>query len=283
VTAIGPASNGESILGVDAAWTETEPSGVALIQQASGGWRLVAVAPSYELFSQADSFGRYPADRPKGSKPSATAIIEMCVRLCGRQPNIVSIDMPLARHPIVGRRKADDAVSKAYGARKCATHTPSARRPGKISDDLRTEFEIASYPLRTTRPGGGGLIEVYPHPALVELFAAKERLPYKASKTTTYWKGLGKLDRRRKLLATWREIVEKLDQEIIGVAEKIPVPGDAASGWEMKAFEDMLDAIVCAWVGMRVFNDKARPFGNESAAIWIPDFLDDESHSFVAP
>ncbi len=35
------------ILGIDAAWTEKEPSGVAFIEGAQGGWSCVAVAPSY--------------------------------------------------------------------------------------------------------------------------------------------------------------------------------------------------------------------------------------------
>jgi hypothetical protein len=32
-----------------------------------------------------------------------------------------------------------DAVSRAYGARKCGTPTPSAFRPGRISDALRED------------------------------------------------------------------------------------------------------------------------------------------------
>jgi len=39
-----------AILGIDAAWTEKEPSGVALIEGARGGWRCVAVTPSYGTF-----------------------------------------------------------------------------------------------------------------------------------------------------------------------------------------------------------------------------------------
>jgi hypothetical protein len=38
------------VLGIDAAWTENEPSGVALIENSQGGWRCVAVTPSYDSF-----------------------------------------------------------------------------------------------------------------------------------------------------------------------------------------------------------------------------------------
>ena len=37
-------------LGVDAAWTATEPSGVALVAEREGGWRLLAVESSYARF-----------------------------------------------------------------------------------------------------------------------------------------------------------------------------------------------------------------------------------------
>jgi predicted RNase H-like nuclease len=43
-------------------------------------------------------------------------------------------------------------------------------------------FELAGYSLRTDTIARLGVIEVYPHPALVELAGAAERLPYKALK-----------------------------------------------------------------------------------------------------
>ena len=33
------------VLGIDAAWTAHNPSGVALVQQAEQGWRCLALAP----------------------------------------------------------------------------------------------------------------------------------------------------------------------------------------------------------------------------------------------
>jgi predicted RNase H-like nuclease len=45
----------------------------------------------------------------------------------------------------------------------------------------------------------------------------------------------------------------------------------SARGWEMKAFEDMLDAVVCAWIGVTVLEGRARAYGDERSAIWIPE------------
>ena len=64
---------------------------------------------------------------------------------------------------------------------------PNALRPGRLSDELRQSFERAGYPLLTNMRAPVGLIEVYPHPALVELAGASIRLPSKASKVRSYW------------------------------------------------------------------------------------------------
>ena len=37
----------------------------------------------------------------------------------------------------------------------------------------------------------------------------------------------------------------------------------------LKRYEDTLDALVCAWVGMQFANGLAIPYGDESAAIWV--------------
>lgn len=63
--------------------------------------------------------------------------------------DLIAIDMPLARTAIIARRVSDDAVSRAYGARKCGTHAPSAIRPNPISDALREASEESGYPLLT--------------------------------------------------------------------------------------------------------------------------------------
>jgi predicted RNase H-like nuclease len=43
-----------------------------------------------------------------------------------------------------------------------------------------------------------------------------------------------------------------------------------ASAVELKAFEDMLDAIVCCWVAICALQGRAIPFGDDTSAIWIP-------------
>jgi predicted RNase H-like nuclease len=264
-------STGAAVLGVDAAWTLTQPSGVALVvAQIPGSWRLVASAPSYQHFFALADQPLAREVRPAGSKPNPEALLLAAAKLAGRAVDLVAVDMPLAFSPIIARRASDDAVSRAYGARHASTHTPSATRPGTISDELRAGFARAGYPLRIDHIALPGLIEVYPHPALIELAAALRRLPYKASKIRNYWPDLSVSDRRACLFAQWTEIVQLLDRQIAGVADKLPRPDPAASGVALKAYEDVLDAIVCAWVAVCALEGKAQPLGDEVSAIWVP-------------
>jgi predicted RNase H-like nuclease len=259
-----------AVLGIDAAWTLAQPSGVALAVESKGGWHLTATASSYQRFFALADPCQLAEEPPSGSPPDAVALLAAASALCGRAVDLVAIDMPLAHSAIVGRRLSDDAVSRAYGTRKCGTHTPSAARPGRISDDLRQGFEDVGYPLRTDSWSAPGIIEVYPHPALVELAGAAQRLPYKASKVRRYWPSATSLERRALLYQQWSAIVAMLDGEIAGVKSSMPALEISASGLEIKAYEDQLDAIVCAWVATRVLGGAAKSYGDKDSAIWIP-------------
>ena len=39
-----------TVIGIDAAWTITQPSGVALAAESAGRWQIVCAEPSYEHF-----------------------------------------------------------------------------------------------------------------------------------------------------------------------------------------------------------------------------------------
>jgi predicted RNase H-like nuclease len=147
---------------------------------------------------------------------------------------------------------------------------------------LRESFDDAGYPLRTKggsgRPPTQGLIEVYPHPALVEFLKAPRRLEYKAAKVLNYWPDVVLSDsgpswpeqRRARLLEVWRRIAEALDRCVAGVAEKLPAPAEDHKGWRLKAYEDKFDAVVCVAVAIACLNGTAAAFGDANSAIWAP-------------
>lgn len=244
-----------AVLGIDAAWTATRPSGVALAIEREGRWHLAAVAPSYAQFTATT-----------GHVPDAALLIDAARGLAGVAPSLVAIDMPLARYPITARRAADNAVTRAYGGRHCGTHSPSAERPGSISNDLRRDFAAIGYPLLTDRIDQRGVIEVYPHPALVELMPAPKRLPYKAGKTLTYWPDRDRVARKMLLAETWETIAAMLERELAGAGKAFA----GTTSLPLKAREDMLDAMVCCVIGIHALDGRCRPFGDEDAAIWIP-------------
>lgn len=259
-----------TILGIDAAWTATQPSGVALVSSAAGKWCPIFAGSSYRhLLDHADE-GLISNTRPSASVMQPAALLAAAGKIAGAPVDLVAVDMPLSFEPITARRVSDNLVSAAYGARHCSTHTPSAIRPGKISDDLRSGFGHCGYGLLTKEVGVPGLLEVYPHPALVELMRAERRLPYKHGKIRNYWPTETPASRRTKLFETWRAIIACLDEVIPGASDVLQLPPFEAPSWRLKAFEDMLDAVICAWAGICAFEGTAMPFGDETSAIWIP-------------
>lgn len=266
-----------AILGIDAAWTPHQPSGVALVRRADSCiWQCLCVAPSYATFLEASEGHAvsWAAERLPGTEPDVGQLLAAAERLLGgQQVDLVTIDMPVSREPILGRRTADNAVSKAFGAAGCGTHTPNARRPGALGSDLTTAFSDAGYPVATLQDGVGTLarlIEVYPHPALMALQNEVYRLPYKAGKSRKYWPSLNVRQRIERLLTVYRQILASISAEIAGIDLPLPTATTCSSLSSLKRYEDALDALVCAWVGRQYIEGNARPHGDLTAAIWIP-------------
>lgn len=251
-----------AVLGIDAAWTAKHPSGLAVGVKAGSRWRIAAAACSYSEFT------KQPA--PSHDLPLAANLLDAAADAASRPISLVSIDMPLAHTSINGRREADNSVSRAYGARKAGTHSPSSSRPGAMSAGLTGELASAGFPLLTEAILPPGTIEVYPHPALIELMDAPERLKYKVTKASKYWPNLPLIERREMLLSVWRQITSRLAIEMDGVEDFLPRIEATSKLADLKAFEDMLDAMVCVWVGIQALNGNAIPFGDTTAAIWIP-------------
>jgi predicted RNase H-like nuclease len=200
---------------------------------------------------------------------NAVALFEAARTICGRAVDLVAIDMPLSREPITGRRLCDDIVSRVYGARGAAVHSPSAMRPGGISGELRAGFDALGLGL-CTAPPAHGLIEVYPHAALIEFLNEPRRLEYKAGKINRYWPKMTVAERYEKLRAVWARVVEEMERHIAGTAEALPLPALDVRGWRLKAYEDGLDAVVCAAVAIACLDGKAKAYGDGDGAIWVP-------------
>jgi predicted RNase H-like nuclease len=206
-----------------------------------------------------------------GSAPPVPALLDAARRLApGAEAVVAAIDMPLAAGPITGRRPCDDAVSRAFGAFGCGVHTPSAERPGPVSEALHRGFAAAGFRLATAAPirGARHLLEVYPHTALLALLRAPYRLEYKASRARRYWPEATPAARRERLLSEWRRILRSLRRAIADV--ELPLPAAPPPSGRLKRYEDALDALVCAWVGIEFLAGRAVPYGDAAGAIWSP-------------
>jgi len=54
------------------------------------------------------------------------------------------------------------------------------------------------------------------------------------------------------------------------VAVPLPQPANVRTLSALKRYEDALDALVCAWVGVRYVQQTAIALGDNTAAIWCP-------------
>ena len=113
------------------------------------------------------------------------------------------------------------------------------------------------------------LVEVYPHVALIQLMRCEERRRYKVHNSKKYWDSTSIPERIALLLNEWHCIIAALKAEIEDVDLHLPETFSTLAA--MKAYEDCLDAIISAWVGLQFFLGKATPYGDNNAAIWVPN------------
>jgi predicted RNase H-like nuclease len=263
-----------TILGIDAAWTAAQPSGVALIQRHYGRWRCLAAAPSYPSF---ELLARAVAcDWSQGGEAGQADVgrlIAAAEHLAGESLGVAAVDMPVSTADITGRRAADREVSRRFGSRGCSTHSPSPLRPGQLGAALAQQFMVAGFDMATTATAPGTprrLVEVYPHPALLALLGRDMRVPYKVSKSCSYWPGARIEVRIARLLAEFEAILDGLAVHIDGISVPLPRPQDVETLSSLKRYEDAIDALVCCWVGSQYLDGLAVALGDETAAIWCP-------------
>ncbi|MDZ7292913.1 MAG: DUF429 domain-containing protein [candidate division KSB1 bacterium] len=273
------------ILGIDAAWTERNPSGVALVRlQKRGRPRLLRVARSYEEFctlardEQIDWMSEV-----HGGAPDIPALLAACKKIAGEMPNVIALDIPLAPRPITGRRVADNLVTRLYGGRRAGTHTPTAKRPGPISRMLFEQLtaygftwqsaETQILPNKSKAQNSHVFFETYPHPAIIELLGLEERLKYKVSKLQKYWP---ELDHEARRVAVARELDRlrtALAKRITNVRKWLPPArfflNVRRTAW-LKNYENAIDAIICAWIGCQFVYGRCSSYGDAASAIWLP-------------
>lgn len=234
---------------------------------ATGKWECLAVEASYKDFIK--RAGRTSRIDPNVTVPIGD-LIESCKALADQEITLAALDIPLSRGKILRRRVSDNEISSLFGSQGCATHSPSSVRPGRISEDILAGFQRYGYKLATNpiEVADHTVVETYPHPALLSLMRVHYRVPYKISKSKRYWPTDLRNDRLSKLSRALGEILAALSKVILNV--NFAVPKQASSFSILKPLEDKIDALVCAWVGIKILEGEAVAIGDDESAIWLP-------------
>jgi len=194
------------ILGIDAAWTNKEPSGVVLIKANSfQDIKIINAGRSYEEFLKQDIDWN---TKIHGSEPNMRELINLCDNL-GCDVNCIALDIPLSPRNILERRVCDSEISKLYGSKGASTHSPNPERPGKISELIFQQLTDIGFDWAYEEKDNisKSFIEVYPHTAIIEYLNLDYRLAYKVSKKNKYWKDINPKLRTEKLITNLNILV----------------------------------------------------------------------------
>lgn len=110
------------VLGIDAAWTSTGSSGVALLKIREDECKVVRVSDHYAQFTD-EVF--VPGI---GGPLDATRLLTVAQQYAGAPVDLVAIDMPMSTVAITGSRAADREVARAFGSLQASPYTPTAAR-----------------------------------------------------------------------------------------------------------------------------------------------------------
>jgi predicted RNase H-like nuclease len=221
-----PEQSASWFVGVDLAWGQRNRTGLAALAADGTLADLTEVRTDDEI---AEWIGRYSTGR--------------CV---------VSFDAPLIVNNPTGRRPCEAELGRLFGRYDAGAHPSSLARP-EFTDGGRANRLAARLALdvdpASTAPRRA--IEVYPHPASIALFDLPSTIKYKHKPGRD-------LDHLRKELLRLMELIEALARADVPLRVRghqrwgtIRETVEAASRKaDLKKVEDMVDAVLCAYVGL---------------------------------
>ncbi|AGY57245.1 DUF429 domain-containing protein [Gloeobacter kilaueensis] len=208
-------------LGIDFGW-QSQPSGLAALHFT--GDKTLQLACPLECRSE-------PSD-----------ILGWVEAVVGEADAIVAVDAPTLIPNATGMRVPDREAHRLFGKYHAGCYPANLGRPyAQRTLDLGLQLEAHGFvhaDRLTPRQPGRYQIEVFPHPAIVELFGLDRIIKYKKGPLADRIRELG---RYRELMLT---VLPHLAPPVVNL-ELPPVP---ASGTALKALEDRLDGLLCAYV-----------------------------------
>ncbi|MCC0175572.1 DUF429 domain-containing protein [Waterburya agarophytonicola K14] len=162
-------------------------------------------------------------------------------------PGLIAVDAPTIINNQTGMRLPDKLTHKHFGRYHAGCYPAnlnlgfSDRTVGFGNSLTARNFHHA--PTIQSQELGRYQIEVFPHPATINLFGLNKILKYKKGRIAERKIELNKL--RNYII----DILPKLEPALqIDPLDEIPVIPHQITGKELKAIEDKLDSLICAYV-----------------------------------
>lgn len=214
-------------LGIDLGW-QSQPSGLCCLSWQQNELRLLSLVRLATIADVLAWVDDYVGDE---------------------EPALIAVDAPTLIANATGMRLADRLAHKHFGRYHAGCYPANLGRPfAQRTVEFGRSLEARGFvhaPVIVPQQPGRYQIEVFPHPAIVHLFGLQRILKYKK----------GKLAERQIELARYRNyiltVLPTLEPRLVfgepTTAEPL-LPEIPSGGAALKALEDQLDSLICAYV-----------------------------------
>ncbi len=221
------------LVGVDLAWGEKKPTGLAVLDERGHLVHVSAAGPDEEVVAALEPF-----------------VAGDC---------LVAVDAPLVVRNATGNRPAEAALNRDFARFDAGAHPANTGkrefsgvpRGARISSSLGLDMNPRSGRSRRA-------IEVYPHPATVALFRLGRTLKYKNKPGRTFEQLRGELLTLMGLLEGLVDATPAMDVRCPVWAALSAAAESAVRKSQLRVVEDQVDAVVCAYVALLAVRDPAR-------------------------
>lgn len=167
------------------------------------------------------------------------------------QPALIAVDAPTLIPNPTGMRVADKLAHHYFGRYHAGCYPANRQRPfaaRTLAFGLSLEQRgFAHAPTIEPQQPGRYQIEVFPHTAIVQLFALDRILKYKKGKLAQRQAELDRL--RQYILKILPNLEPRLKLEAIASNSPLTADLTGLTGAALKAQEDQLDSLICAYGG----------------------------------
>lgn len=218
-----------NFIGIDMAWSENNPSGLAAIKGDSREGNVERIETGTD----------------------DEELLEFVNGVSGDEPAIITIDAPLKVPNEEGRRPAEEVVGKLFSSYNAGAHPANRKRLSQWTDRVRGEEIVQKLedkgfihsPEIEEQEYCRKVFEVYPHPSMVALFDLDEIIKYKKKSGRDYetvWSEFRRLQRHLKEL---KDSIPSLKPP-----QLLETNPEDLRGKALKDYEDKLDAFFCAYL-----------------------------------